>query len=265
MHCRRGGGKLRQSAMGVITQGDHHGTRSGHLPHQSVLHRSYGLSEPVCHPQAAPPRSLVLAKSSPWPCSPHGIRLGPNAPLGAMPSTTGVATSPRGHPRLLNRRTFNRRVRDLHGVLAAHLCHSLQLCVPYEVMDGFLVPVMARCRGNRHRCFANEVGIGCGGSDHDWYYGGQLVTIVNSHGFITGWTVGSAATEERWVADALLRWRAAPLAPPPTLRGRAQPLFGHDHPNRQRLGPTGPLGPALSAGHGCDAPLLADLGFTGVR
>ncbi len=78
-------------------------------------------------------------------------------------------------PRLLDQRAFNRRVRDLHGVLAAlgpalaaQVAHELQLRVPYEVLDGIPVPVMARCRGNRHRCFANEVGVGCDGSDRDW-------------------------------------------------------------------------------------------------
>lgn len=175
-------------------------------------------------------------------------------------------------PRLLDQSAFNRRVRDLHGVLAAlgpalaaQVGHHLQLRVPYEVLDAIPVPVMARCRGNRHRCFANEVGIGCGGSDRDWYYGVQLLLVVTPDGLISGWSLGSAATEERWVADALLRWRVDPQASPPTLTELAMPLFGHDHPQRQRLGPTGPLGPTPSVGHGHDAPLLADLGFTGVR
>ncbi len=64
---------------------------------------------------------------------------------------------------------FNRRARDLRGVLAvlgpaiaAHMSHQLQMRVPYEVLDGIPVPVTAGCRGNRHRCFADEVGIGCG-------------------------------------------------------------------------------------------------------
>ena len=175
-------------------------------------------------------------------------------------------------PHLLDQSAFNRRVRDLHGVLAAlgpalaaHLAHHLHLRVPYEVLDGIPVPVMARCRGNRHRCFANEVGIGCGGSDHDWYYGVQLLLTVTPDGLITGWTLGPAATEERWVADALLRWRIDAQAPAPTLAELAKPLFGHDHPQRPRLGPTGPLGPTVSAGRGHDAPLLADLGFSGVK
>ncbi len=65
--------------------------------------------------------------------------------------------------------------------------------------------------------------------------------------------------------DALLRWRVAPQAAAPTLAELAAPLFGPDHPSRSRLGPTAPIGPALSVGLGHDAPLLADLGFSGVR
>jgi hypothetical protein len=158
-------------------------------------------------------------------------------------------------PRLLDQSAFNRRVRDLHGVLAAlgpcvavDGAQALQLRVPYQVLDGIPVPVLARCRGKRHRVFANEVSIGGGGSDHDWYSGVQLLALVTPDGLISGWTLGPAATEERWVAAALLRWRVAPQAAAPTLAELAEGLFGHDHPARRRLGPTGPLGPALGAG-----------------
>lgn len=93
----------------------------------------------------------------------------------------------------------------------------------------------------------------------------QLLLLVTPAGLMSGWTLGPAATEERWVADALLRWRVDPQAAAPTLAELAAPLFGHDHPTRPRLGPTGPIGPATSVGQGHDAPLLADLGFTGAR
>jgi hypothetical protein len=173
-------------------------------------------------------------------------------------------------PRLLDQSALNRRVRDLHGVLAAlgpalaaYVAQACQVRIPYEVLDGIPVPVMARCRGNRHRCFANEVGVGCGGSDRDWYYGVQLVLTVTPAGLITGWTLGPAATEERWVADALLRWRHTPQAAAPTLPELSATLFAQDHPTRRRVGPTGPLGPAASVGQRHDAPVLADLGFTG--
>ncbi len=78
-------------------------------------------------------------------------------------------------PRLLSQRQFNRRVRDLQGVfahlaplLAEQVLAALSLPMTYEVLDGVPVPLMARCRGDRHRCFANEARIGCGGSDGAW-------------------------------------------------------------------------------------------------
>ena len=173
-------------------------------------------------------------------------------------------------PRLLSQSQFNRRARDLHGVfarlaplLAEQVIAALALEAPYEVLDGVPVPLMARCRGNRHRCFANEASIGCGGSDREWYYGMQLLLTVTPCGLITGFTLGPGGTEERWVADALLRWRADPSAPAPTL-AELRPIVRSDHPKRPAVGPTGPIGPATGAGTPHSRPILGDLGFTGV-
>jgi hypothetical protein len=173
-------------------------------------------------------------------------------------------------PRLLSQSQFNRRTRDLQGVfarlaplLAEHVIVALQLEAGYEVLDGVPVPVMARCRGNRHRCFANEASIGCGGSDREWYYGLRLLLTVTPCGLITGFMLGPAGPEERWVADALLRWRAQPSAPAPTL-AELRPVVRTDHAQRPAVGPTGPLGPAPGAGTPHGRPILGDLGFTGV-
>ena len=68
------------------------------------------------------------------------------------------------------------------GVRSGPLFAALQLEAPYEVLDGVPVPLMARCRGNRHRCFANKASIGCGGSDREWYYGLQLLLTVTPCG-----------------------------------------------------------------------------------
>ncbi len=77
--------------------------------------------------------------------------------------------------RLLSQSQFNRRVRDHCGVLCA-LSPAIAregtrtLGVPAsEVLAGVPVPLMRRWRGERHRCFADEAAIGCGGSDRDWY------------------------------------------------------------------------------------------------
>jgi hypothetical protein len=172
-------------------------------------------------------------------------------------------------PRLLSPSAFNRRARDLAGVLcalgprvAARLA-ALAGPAAYEALDGVPVPLMRRCRGSRHRLFADEAGIGRGGSDKEWYYGVELVAAVDPHGAITGFVLIPASTEERWGADALLRWRSDPEGPPPTAEDLA-PFLGPAHRRRgHRLGPTGPIGARPGAGAPADAPYLSDRGLRG--
>ncbi len=184
------------------------------------------------------------------------------------------ASFAQGAPGLLSQRQFNRRARDLQGVvarlaplLAEPVIATLQLEAADEVLDGVPVPVMARCRGTRHRCAqgapANEASVGCGGSDRAWDYGLRLLLTVAPCGRITGFMLGPAGTEERWVADALLRWRAHPRASALTL-AELRPMVRTDHAKRPAVGPTGPLGPALGAGTPHGRPILGDLGFAGV-
>src|SRR5919204_2366335 len=116
-------------------------------------------------------------------------------------------------PRLLSPSAFNRRARDLAGVLcalgprvAARLS-ALAGAPAYEALDGGPVPLMGRRRGDRHRLFAAEAGIGRGGADQEWYYGVALLAAVGPHGAVTGFVLTPASTGERWGAEALLRWR----------------------------------------------------------
>jgi hypothetical protein len=172
-------------------------------------------------------------------------------------------------PRLLERSAFNRRARDLAGVLcalgprvAARLA-ALAGAPAYEALDGVPVPLMRRCRGGRHRLFADDAGIGRGGSDREWYYGVELIAAVDQRGAISGFVLIPASTEERWGAEALLRWRAAPDAPAPTAAELA-PVLGPAHRRRgQRLGPTGPIGGRPGAGAPAAGPYLTDRGLRG--
>jgi hypothetical protein len=172
-------------------------------------------------------------------------------------------------PRLLSQSAFNRRARDLLGVL----CHlgpqvgrvlaALWETAPaYGVLDTVPVPLMRRCRGDRHRLFAEEAAVGRGGSDKDWYYGLSLLTVVQAGGVISGFVLGPANTEGRWLADALLRWRADPAEPVPTAEDLA-PVLGPSHRAGGRRGPTGPLGPRGAVGEPSADPYLGDLGFAG--
>jgi hypothetical protein len=172
-------------------------------------------------------------------------------------------------PRWLSQSSFNRRLRDLAGILAqlvplmAAQTTALRGPSPYEVLDGVPVPLARRCRGGRHRCFGVEAAIGRGGSDKDWFFGQRLLASVSAHGSVTGGVSGPANTEERWLAEALLRWRADARAPAPTADQLELVLgLAHRH-GGQRQGPTGPLFLRGAAGVPAVGPYLGDLGFRG--
>jgi hypothetical protein len=175
-------------------------------------------------------------------------------------------------PRLTSQSAFNRRVRHLWAALcllgpriAAEVDRLLGAATAYQVWDGVPVPLLRRCRGRRHRLFGAEAGFGRGGSDQEPYYGMHLLAVVTDRGLIASFTVGPANTSEYWLAEALLRWRHDPTAPPPTAAELA-PILGPTHlPGGTRAGPTGPLGPRLAAGRAPAGPIIADLGFTGQR
>jgi hypothetical protein len=176
-------------------------------------------------------------------------------------------------PRMLTQGAFNRRVRDLAGVLChlgpevAKLTESyLNSSAAYEVIDGVPVPLMRRCRGSKHRLFGPEASIGRGGSDREWYYGVKLLLAVSPEGQVTGFVFGPANTEERWLADALLGWRADPSLPEPSAEGLASVLGPSHRSGGERQGPTGPiLGPGVGAeaGEAAGGLYLGDLGFRG--
>ena len=119
-------------------------------------------------------------------------------------------------PRLLERSAFNRRVRDLAGVLCAlgpAVARRLAAVLgapAYEAVDGVPVPLARRCRGDRHRLFAAEAGVGRGGSDRDWYYGVELVAAVDPRGAVTGFVLVPAGTEERWGRGWARGWPSWP-------------------------------------------------------
>lgn len=172
-------------------------------------------------------------------------------------------------PRMLSQSQLNRRMRDVAGVLSA-LAPAIGILVSeqvkglvYEVLDGVPVPLMRRCRGDRHRCFANEAAIGVGGSDRDYYYGVKLLSVVNNLGVITGFVFGPANSEERWLAEALLRWRSFPNALPPALSDLEEVLPRWRPSRGARRGPTGPITPATGVGQATAPLYLADLGFAG--
>jgi hypothetical protein len=138
----------------------------------------------------------------------------------------------------------------------------LQESAGYEVLDAAPVPLLRRCRGERHRLFGEEAQVGRGGSDREWYYGCSLLDVVQPNGSITGFVLGPANTEGRWLADALFRWRCDPTASCPTA-AELESILGPTRLKGGRRGPTGPLGPRLGVGQPSDNLYLGDGGFRG--
>jgi len=137
--------------------------------------------------------------------------------------------------------------------------------VVHAVLDAVPVPLMRRCRGDRHRLFADEAAVGHGGSDKEWYYGVHLLTSVTDAGAITGWLTAPVNTDVRWSAEALLRWQHDPAASPPTVAQRADVLPPSHRKGGKRRGPTGPLAPPLTVGHAADDLRVADRAFRGAE
>jgi len=167
-------------------------------------------------------------------------------------------------PRFLSQSAYNRRCRDLAEVLVALIplvARELQTAgAAYEVIDTVAVPLLRRCRGQRQRLFGALAAIGRGGSDKEWYYGCKLLVAVTPTGVVTGFVVAPANTEERWVADALLGWRADPHAVPLQVADLPSPR----RPNgRPYVGPTGPRWPPQGVGTPGRGVYLADNGFWG--
>jgi hypothetical protein len=88
-------------------------------------------------------------------------------------------------------------------------------CPSFEVLDCVPVPLMKRCRGERHKLFGPEIAnIGKGGSDQDWYYGVKLALSADPQGFVSGFIIAPAKTSERWSAEYLLCYRNDPSGRP---------------------------------------------------
>lgn len=151
-------------------------------------------------------------------------------------------------PRLLDQSSYNQRTRDLAGCLTRLIGHLAAILGEtedaYQVIDGLPVPLARITRGVRHRLFADEAALGRGGVDRRWYFGVKLVLAVQADGVVTGFVIGPANTEERWLLEALLCWRQAPTG---------QPWTPADLPPSHRaggtyVGPTGPIWPVDGAG-----------------
>lgn len=165
-------------------------------------------------------------------------------------------------PRLLSQSSINRRFRDLAGVMsqmAVVVAERLgSYTASYQALDTVPLPLMRRCRGERHRVFGHEASIGRGGSDRDWYYGCKLMLAVTEDGAITGFVLAPASTEDRWVAEHMMCWRTDQHGTPLSTRELPRNRKG-----RRYVGATGPIWPRFAVGHVSTSPYIGDDGFFG--
>ena len=165
-------------------------------------------------------------------------------------------------PHMLGKSGFNQRVRHLWGafILLQQAMGTLLdgEAAVYECVDS--LPLVAfsggqALRQRAHWLWQSTVGRGAG----SWFWGDHLLASVSRDEAITGWLLGTAAINDRWLLEAFVSARAgqAQLVEPPRLTPAAR--AEHTPP------PVGAMGPFQAVGVAQDRPYLADKGFNGQR
>jgi hypothetical protein len=165
-------------------------------------------------------------------------------------------------PTMLARSQFNKRVRQLWAVfvrLQQVLVEILDAEALYEVVDCTELPhcSLAQAATSQQHWLTGE--LGRGGNNGGWFYGEQLLISVTAKGVITGWLVGLAAIDDRWMLEAFLSTRTGNMQ----LMG---PILPNKKAYRFRNLPTiDSFSPAITTGIQQTRPYLADEGFNGQR
>jgi Transposase DDE domain len=112
-------------------------------------------------------------------------------------------------PTLCSQSQFNRRVRSLvPEVRALHHHLARELAEPwaaYHVLDTTLIPAIVRVRASRKGLFCGQASFGRSASKTEWVYGFKVGLTVSPQGVITAFGVAEAASDERPIADWLIR------------------------------------------------------------
>lgn len=112
-------------------------------------------------------------------------------------------------PALCSQSQFNRRVRALvPEVRALHHYLARELAKPsaaYHVLDTTLIPAIVRVRASRKGLFCGQATFGRSASKTEWVYGFKVGLTVSPEGVITAFGVAEAASDERPIADWLIR------------------------------------------------------------
>lgn len=166
-------------------------------------------------------------------------------------------------PQMLGRSGFNQRVRNLWAVFIQLQQAVARWLEPkgsvYECVD--CVPLRACSiahaqRQREHWWWWSDYGHG--GTHGGRYFGDQVVLSVSPRSVVSGWLVGDARTDDRWLLQALLRLRAGHnrlMCPPASASGKDRPLAW----------PANLPVPTSAAGSALSSCYLADGGFGGAR
>ncbi len=184
-------------------------------------------------------------------------------------SERGLVRTIRAHyltlfPSMVQRSAFNTRVRRLWGAfillqeaIADHLSGPEDV---YECLDTLPLPAFSNAQGRReegHWLWESTVGVG--GNGGGYYTGDQVLFAHHRHGAITGWLIGAADIDDRWLLEGLLSART----------GLPQLIGPTPHANTPRSQwtepPVGHIGPYQAVGRWSPRPILADKGFNGWR
>jgi hypothetical protein len=165
-------------------------------------------------------------------------------------------------PALPQRSAFNQRKRHLFGVfvsLQADLAQELSATgVSYEVVDSLPLPAASLAgytRGKGHWLFDSSIGKGAMG----WFFGDRLLASVSPQGAISGWLLGSANINDRWLLQAFLSQRAGrPQLKEPPRRSRQRS-------DKQSPVPRHFIGAFTAVGQSLGSYYLADGNFNGQR
>lgn len=165
-------------------------------------------------------------------------------------------------PKMLQKSAFNERVRNLWGALvelqqasASWIAGGAAL---YECVDSLPLPAYSVGQAEREKChwlWMSRLGRGQYG---EWFWGDRLLASVSSNGAVTGWVLGSANVNDRWLMQMFLSTRAeqADLVVPERRRRDGQ---RHDE------APLSPIAPLIAVGCASGEPYLADANFNGAR
>lgn len=165
-------------------------------------------------------------------------------------------------PQMVKASGFNYRFRQLwcwfvrlQQVLAEQLSTAEDI---YEDVDSVPLPAYSRGQGRKRRQRHWLWNARLGYSKAGWFWGHRWLVSVTAQGVITGWVVGSADIQDRWLLQALVSGRAQghiQLCAPVPRR--------YVKPKRRLHTPLTPIGPVLATGNRHERAYLADASFNG--